>query len=175
MYNLKTNFTPLFDYVAWKAIFALVVAGVTSFFTNDYVVYFLYFVALVVLDVFTKHLSISANHIAKLKGIDKTKIPFSKKFYGIYLASNDGVITSLMMRDKITTKLYTYLLVIAAAVLTDSLCCGVQGGDGFILYKLSVAYLGATEFMSILENLRDGGNNVAKKLLEIVKKKVDKL
>lgn len=174
MMYIKQNILSLLDYFQWKVILTLLGTSILSFVTSNDAIYFYIFSLLVILDVFTKQLSLASQYVAKTRDIAITEVPFRAKFYGIYLAFNEGVIRSLVMRDKIASKLATYLLVIVGAILTDSLCFGVVNDGDFILYKLAVAYLAVTEFISILENLRDGGNSQAEKLLVIVKKKVEK-
>lgn len=174
MFDFKINLIKLMDNFEIKAGLSVLWSILLTFFTSSDVIYFLLFSLLVILDVATKQLSLATEYIAETKGVNVVDVPFKAKFYGVYLAFNDGIIKSLIMRDKITSKLFTYLTVIGASILTDSLCVGIQGEDSYILYKLSVAYLGATEFLSILENLRDGGNPLAEKLLAVVKKKIDK-
>lgn len=174
MFNIKENLETLCDCFSLKVIFSVATTTLMSFITSSDVIYFLLFSVLVILDVLTKQLSLSTKYIAEKRKIELTEVPFMAKFYGIYLAFNEGIIKSIIMRDKITSKLSTYLMVISASIITDGLCWGVEGENSYILYKLSVAYLGATEFLSILENMRDGGNQMAEKLLVVVKKKIDK-
>ncbi len=174
MIALKHTLHNLTDLLSVKLFITFVYTSLVAFFTNSDVIYFMVFTLLVVVDVITKNLSLGAQYVADERGAKVTDVPFTAKAYGVILAFNAGIIKSITMRDKITSKLGTYLIIIVASILTDSLCTGIEGNGEYILYKLSVAYLGATEFLSILENLRDGGNPLAEKLLTVARKKLDK-
>ncbi len=171
--ELQCNLSGLCANGGLKVIGASIVTGVTSFFSNDFFVYFIYFVVLVVLDLFTKQLSLSARYLAKKKGVDVADINLKAKFLGVAPAFDAGAINSLYMRDKFSKKLLTYLLVVGSAFFTDCMICG--GSDNFIFFKLSVAYLAVSEFLSVLENLRDCGNERLGRLIELINKKVDKV
>ncbi len=171
--DVQTNLHALTCNGGVKLIGASILTGVTSFFSHEFFIYFLYFVVLVILDLFTKQISLSANYLAKKRGVEVGTISLKAKVLGVAPAFNDGAINSFYMRDKFSKKLVTYLLVVGSAFFTDCMLCGIK--EDFIFFKLAVAYLAVSELLSVLENLRDCGNERLGKLIELINKKVDKV
>ena len=72
------------------------------------------------------------------------------------------------MRKPFCDKVLTYLVATFAAWLAD-LFTGTP-----ILMKFAWLYLSGAEFLSILENMRDGGNGAMGKFLSLIEDKVKK-
>ena len=77
-------------------------------------------------------------------------------------------VSSRFCRNGFFYKLLTYTIATAAGF-----CWDFMTGAGFAV-NLVWMYLGASEFLSILENMRDGGNVAMGRFLELVKDKVEK-
>lgn len=173
--GIQNNLTKLADNGGIKIIGAIGLTGATQFFTSDFMIFFLYFIVLVVLDLLTKQLSLSAKYLARRKEVDESEITLLAKFLGIVPAFNAGVINSLYMRDKFTKKLLTYMLVVGSAFITDCMVCGSHQTDDFIFFKLAITYLATNELLSILENLRDSGNKQIGRLVTLIDSKLGKI
>ena len=82
----------------------------------------------------------------------------------------EWLISSKHMRKPFVTKVLTYCLATASAWGFD-----FMAGNYAFAVNLVWLYLGSVEFLSILENMRDGGNSTISGLLELVQSKVDAL
>ena len=72
------------------------------------------------------------------------------------------------MRKGFVQKVLSYVLATFAAVLLDEM-----SGQRKFAVSLVWLYLGSSEFLSILENLRDGGNVMLGKFLDLVRTKIE--
>ena len=90
------------------------------------------------------------------------------KWMNIPLAFDDGYINSEHGRKPFCTKVFTYVAATGAAYLFD-----LMAGTPNFAVHLVWLYLGSNEFLSILENLRDGGNESMGKFLALVETKVN--
>lgn len=127
------------------------------------------FIMLVFLDLITKWSAISYQMLIDL-GASPDNISGSDKYIAIPVAWGKGLINSKHMRKPFVTKVLTYCLATAGAW-----CFDFMSGNYAFAVNLVWLYLGSVEFLSILENMRDGGNSTISGLLELVQSKVDAL
>lgn len=148
----------------WGAKVGLSVALTIAY--EDHAQIFAAFVALVCLDLATKWLSLSRQHLIDT-GVDQPSLWHA--FWNVKRARRAGYIKSDIMRKRFVPKILTYLAVVAAAVTLD-----------FILLKthapafastLVIGYLSLTEFISILENMQHSGIEEAGALVEMARRR----
>lgn len=125
------------------------------------------FILLVFLDLLTKWATIGYQMLIDL-GASPENISGSDKYLAIPAAWGKGLISSKHMRKPFVTKVLTYCLATAAAW-----CFDFMAGQYAFAVNLVWLYLGSVEFLSILENMRDGGNSTVTGLLDIVHSKID--
>lgn len=125
------------------------------------------FIILVFLDLITKWASISYQMLLDL-GANQENISGFDKYIAIPAAWGKGLISSKHMRKPFITKVLTYCLATGAAW-----CFDFMAGNYAFAVNLVWLYLGSVEFLSILENMRDGGNSTVTGLLDIVHSKID--
>lgn len=125
------------------------------------------FILLVLLDLITKWAAIGYQMLVDL-GANPENISGSDKYIAIPAAWGKGLISSKHMRKPFVTKVLTYCLATAAAW-----CFDFMAGQYAFAVNLVWLYLGSVEFLSILENMRDGGNSTVTGLLDIVHSKID--
>jgi len=124
------------------------------------------FAALVCVDLLTKWLSLSRQHL-----IDRgrKKIHFWACLKNIPKARRAGDIRSEEMRTRFVAKMLTYFGVVAAAWLVDSMC--LHAGAPTVAVVVVVGYLSVTELLSILENLQKSNVEGAGELYDLIRKK----
>lgn len=127
------------------------------------------FILLVFIDLITKWSAISYQMLIDI-GANPDNISASDKYIAIPAAWGKGLINSKHMRKPFVTKVLTYCLATAGAW-----CFDFMAGNYAFAVNLVWLYLGSVEFLSILENMRDGGNSTISGLLELVQSKVDAL
>lgn len=125
------------------------------------------FIILVFLDLITRWAAISYQMLIDM-GAKPDNISGWDKYIAIPAAWGKGIISSKHMRKPFITKVLTYCLATGAAW-----CFDYMAGNYAFAVKLVWLYLGSVEFLSILENMRDGGNNTISDLLDLVHSKVD--
>ena len=125
------------------------------------------FILLVFLDLITKWAAISYQMLIDM-GASPDNISGSDKYIAIPVAWGKGLISSKHMRKPFVTKVLTYCLATGAAW-----CFDYMAGAYAFAVNLVWLYLGSVEFLSILENMRDGGNTAIAGLLDVVHAKVD--
>ena len=125
------------------------------------------FILLVFIDLLTKWAAIGYQMLLDL-GASPENISGSDKYIAIPAAWGKGLISSNHMRKPFVTKVLTYCLATAAAW-----CFDFMAGNYAFAVNLVWLYLGSVEFLSILENMRDGGNSTVTGLLDIVHSKID--
>lgn len=127
------------------------------------------FIMLVFLDLITRWAAIGYQMLIDM-GANPDNISASDKYIAIPAAWGKGLINSKHMRKPFVTKVLTYCLATAGAW-----CFDFMSGNYAFAVNLVWLYLGSVEFLSILENMRDGGNSTISGLLELVQSKVDAL
>lgn len=125
------------------------------------------FILLVFLDLITKWAAISYQMLIDL-GASPDNISGSDKYIAIPAAWGKGLISSKHMRKPFVTKVLTYCLATGAAW-----CFDYMAGQYAFAVNIVWLYLGSVELLSILENMRDGGNTTISGLLDVVHARVD--
>ncbi|WP_459540358.1 phage holin family protein [Negativicoccus succinicivorans] len=125
------------------------------------------FILLVLIDLTTKWSAITYQMLIE-KGAKPENISGFDKWIAIPVAFAEGRVSSRFCRNGFFYKLLTYTIATAAGF-----CWDFMTGAGFAV-NLVWMYLGASEFLSILENMRDGGNVAMGRFLDLVKDKVEK-
>lgn len=126
------------------------------------------FILLVFIDLFTKWASIAYKMLVDEFGYDPEKIATWEKYRAIPVAFEKQLIASKYMRKGFIGKVMTYVAATMAAILFDEM-----SGQKQFAVSLVWLYLGSSEFLSILENLRDGGNVSMGKFLDLIKTKIE--
>ena len=127
------------------------------------------FIMLVFLDLLTKWSAIGYQMLIDM-GANPENIGGMDKYIAIPAAWGKGLISSKHMRKPFITKVLTYCLATAGAW-----CFDFMAGQYAFAVNLVWLYLASVEFLSILENMRDGGNSTITGLLDIVHSKIDML
>lgn len=125
------------------------------------------FIILVFLDLITRWAAISYQMLIDM-GANPENISGYDKYITIPAAWGKGIISSKHMRKPFVTKVLTYCLATGAAW-----CFDYMAGAYAFAVNLVWLYLGSVEFLSILENMRDGGNRTIAGLLDVVHSKID--
>lgn len=125
------------------------------------------FIMLVFLDLITKWSAIGYKMLVDL-GASPENISGSDKYLAIPAAWGKGLISSKHMRKPFVTKVLTYCLATAGAW-----CFDFMAGQYAFAVNLVWLYLASVEFLSILENMRDGGNQTIAGLLDLVRSRLD--
>lgn len=125
------------------------------------------FIILVFLDLITKWSAIGYKMLIDM-GASPENISGYSKYIAIPAAWGKGLISSKHMRKPFVTKVLTYCLATGGAW-----CFDFMAGNYAFAVNLVWLYLGSVEFLSIMENMRDGGNTVVAGLLELVQAKID--
>lgn len=126
------------------------------------------FILLVFVDLFTKWAAIAYKMLIDEYGYKVEEIAVWEKYRAIPLAFDKGLISSRFMRKGFVFKVATYVAATLAAFLFDEM-----SGQKQFAVTLVWLYLGSCEFLSIMENLRDGGNAVLGKFLDLVRTKIE--
>lgn len=125
------------------------------------------FVLLVFIDLLTKWASLGYKMLVDM-GANPDNLSMADKYIAIPAAWGKGIISSKHMRKPFVTKVLTYCLATAGAY-----CFDFMAGNYAFAVNLVWLYLGSVEFLSILENMRDGGNTTISGLLDVVHARVD--
>ena len=125
------------------------------------------FVMLVFLDLLTKWSAIGYQMLIDMGGKPENISGYAK-YIAIPAAWGKGLISSKHMRKPFITKVLTYCIATAGAW-----CFDFMAGNYAFAVNLVWLYLASVEFLSILENMRDGGNTTITGLLELVQSKID--
>ncbi len=125
------------------------------------------FIILVFLDLITRWAAIGYQMLIDL-GANPETIGGYDKYIAIPAAWGKGLISSKHMRKPFITKVLTYCIATAGAW-----CFDFMAGNYAFAVNLVWLYLASVEFLSILENMRDGGDTTITGLLELVQSKID--
>lgn len=126
------------------------------------------FILLVFVDLLTKWASIAYKMLVDEFGYDPEKIATWEKYRAIPIAFEKQLIASKYMRKGFIGKVMTYVAATIAAILFDEM-----SGQRQFAVSLVWLYLGSSEFLSILENLRDDGNVSMGKFLDLIRTKIE--
>ena len=126
------------------------------------------FILLVFIDLFTKWAAIAYQMLIDEYGYKVEEIAVWEKYRAIPIAFEKGRISSRYMRKGFVFKVATYVAATLAAFLFDEM-----SGQKQFAVSLVWLYLGSCEFLSIMENLRDGGNAMLGKFLDLIRTKIE--
>ncbi len=145
------------------ALAKLPLAGALAYVANNHGTALKAFVLLIVIDLLTKYISLSAERLTK------KELPGGlwRSLLGIWKAFKEGYIKSELMKTKFAGKLLLYMILVGTAVNIDEM----TGGEGVFL-RAAWYYLAATEGISIIENLRDAGVQSLDPLLAFIRSKL---
>lgn len=120
------------------------------------------FILLVVIDLFTKWISLSHQMLeATQKDADLVS-----SIRGIPEAHRQGIINSNVMRKMFFSKMLMYIILVGAGSIVDKEM--VLTSKPPEIMPLVIVYLSLTEFLSILENLDDAGVSAVSQLVSII-------
>lgn len=148
----------------WGAKVGLSVALTIAY--EDHAQIFAAFVALVCLDLATKWLSLSRQHLVDT-GVDQPSL--WQAFWNVKKARRAGYIKSDIMRKRFVPKILTYFGVVSAALMLDFIL--VKTHAPAFAATLVIGYLSLTEFISILENMQSSGIDEAGALVEMARRR----
>lgn len=145
------------------ALAKLPLAGALAYILHNHGTALGSFVGLVLIDLLTKYLALSALRLSD------NKLPggLFRSLLGIWKAFKDGYIKSELMKTKFAGKILLYMILVSSAVNIDVMA----GGEGVFL-RAAWYYLAATEGISIIENLRDAGVQSLDPLLAFIRSKL---
>lgn len=149
---------------AW--MFKACTASIIAIVAHTHFQMFIAFGVLVFIDLLTKWLSLSRQHL--IDGGRENPHVWAC-FWNINKAHKAGYIRSEEMRTRFVTKMLTYLGVVAAARIVDWMCA--NSGAPTVAVVVVVGYLSMTELLSILENMQRSGVEEAGALYELINKK----
>lgn len=122
---------------------------------------------LLVLDIITKWFAISNQYLVS-QGIQQEEITTIDKFRGWIPAFRAGKITTAHLGTGFLSKMIQYALLLTAAVMIDS----AFGNTGVVLgmkaITFTIGYTCYSEFLSIVENMRDSGVAHMDKLMDLL-------
>lgn len=157
---------------AWPAKMAGMLIGfVLSEMFQLHLLLFILFGALEFVDCLTKWLALAHEMLVDKDAAAKPTLWDCIR--GIPAAHRRGYIKSEIMRKQFFDKMLTYLILILAAGIGDYTMRLTHRPDIFL--SLVVAYISATEFISVLENLNEAGVSMAAAMLNFVKAKTKEL
>lgn len=121
------------------------------------------FGCVVFLDLFTRWLALSHQHLVT----HKQEATLVDCLYGIPSAHQAGLISSYVMRKTFFSKMITYLVLIIGASIVDYM---IKGSGGSVMaVSLVITYLSMTELLSIVENLDEAGVSAMHDLIDLIK------
>ncbi len=164
---IQNAFNGLMDSFALKATLSILASVAIWLLGLKHVQVLGVFILLVFIDLFTKWYSIAYQMLVSM-GAKPDNLSAGDKIIAVPVAFGNGLISSKHMRKPFISKVFTYVAATAAAWCFDFMAQPY----GFAV-TLVWTYLGAVEFTSIMENMRDAGNASMAKLLELFNEKVD--
>lgn len=140
---------------------------ILSFHQSDYAYVAQGIFWLLVLDIITKWFAISNQYLIE-QGIPPENITTIDKFRGWIPAFRAGKITTSHLGTGFLSKMIQYALLLSAAVMIDH----AFGNSGIVLgmkaITFTIGYTCYSEFLSIVENMRDSGVPHMDKLMDLL-------
>lgn len=171
IHSIIDSFDVFFSSFLLKSFFGICLGGIMYLLHVKHVQVFALFVLLVLIDLFTKWAAVAYQMLIE-KGTDPEKIYLKDKYLGIALAFAEKRIGSQYMKKGFVNKLIIYGSATITAFLVDEVI-HLSSNTEFVL-NLTWLYLAGSEFLSILENMRDGGNTTMGKFLDTVKEQIQR-
>ena len=133
---------------------------------EDHAQIFAAFFLLVCVDLVTKWLSLSRQHLVDT-GVEEPSLWHS--FWNMRAARRAGYIKSDIMRKRFIPKILTYFGVVGAAAMLDFIL--IKAHAPAFAVTLGVGYLSLTEFVSILENMQASGVKEVGELVDMARRR----
>ena len=126
------------------------------------------FSLLVILDLFTKLISLSYGYMVSSAAAEADFFN-ACKLSNMAKARRMGIIKSRIMKTQFVGKILTYVFVVATCLMVDKMVRESGGVGGFT--TLAIGYLAMTELLSIVENLSESGVSSMQGLYDLIKRK----
>ena len=150
-----------------KAIFGVVLALLTEYINSEYIIVVQSLFWLTILDIITKFFAISNKNLID-KGIPQEQISTWDKFVGWLLAFNERKITSAAMTLGFVSKMIQFAIILTAAYYIDNSLNSMKIQLPVNAVTFCIGYIFYSEFLSIVENMRDSGVAHMDKLCELL-------
>lgn len=155
------------NYWETKSVAGCVIALLVEFNRSDYAVVVQSIFWLVILDILSKFFAISNQNLIQ-HGVSPDLITTRDKFLGWLLAFRDKKITTAQMTDGFITKMIYFSIILLAANLIDNTLCQSEINLPISVVTFCIGYIMYSEFLSIVENLRDSGVPHMDRLIELL-------
>ena len=150
-----------------KVVAGTALSLILSFHQSDYAYVAQGIFWLLVLDIITKWFAISNQYLIE-QGIPQEDITTIDKFRGWIPAFRAGKITTANLGTGFLSKMIQYALLLSAAVMIDH----AFGNSGIVLgmkaVTFTIGYTCYSEFLSIIENMRDSGVSHMDTLMDLL-------
>lgn len=157
----------LLDLWEIKVVAGTALSLILSFHQSDYAYVAQGIFWLLVLDIITKWFAISNQYLIE-QGIPQEDITTIDKFRGWIPAFRAGKITTANLGTGFLSKMIQYALLLSAAVMIDH----AFGNSGIVLgmkaITFTIGYTCYSEFLSIVENMRDSGVSHMDTLMDLL-------
>lgn len=150
-----------------KVMFGAVLTLLTEYNNSEYITVTQSIFWLVILDIITKFFAISNKHLVD-KGIPQEQISTWDKFVGWLLAFNEHKITSAAMTLGFVSKIIQFAIILTAAYYIDNSLNSMKTQLPVNAVTFCIGYIIYSEFLSIVENMRDSGVAHMDKLCELL-------
>ena len=150
-----------------KAMFGAVLALLAEYNNSEYITVAQSIFWLVILDIITKFFAISNKNLID-KGVPQEQISTWDKFVGWLLAFHEHKITSAAMTLGFVSKITQFAIILTAAYYIDNSINSMKTQLPVNAVTFCVGYIFYSEFLSIVENMRDSGVAHMDKLCELL-------
>ncbi len=150
-----------------KAMFGGVLTLLIEYNNSGYITVAQSIFWLAILDIITKFFAISNKNLID-KGIPQEQISTCDKFVGWLLAFNEHKITSAAMTLGFVSKIIQFAIILTAAYYIDNSLNSTKTQLPVNAVTFCVGYIFYSEFLSIVENMRDSGVAHMDKLCELL-------
>lgn len=150
-----------------KTMFGVGLTLLTEYINSEYITFAQSFFWLAILDIITRFFAISNKNLID-KGIPQEQISAWDKFTGLLLAFNENKITSAAMTLGFVSKIIQFAVILTAAYFIDNSLNSMKTQLPVNAVTFCVGYIFYSEFLSIVENMRDSGVAHMDKLCELL-------
>ena len=157
----------LFEHWQSKAMFGAGLTLLTKYSNSEYITVAQSFFWLAILDIITKFFAISNKNLID-KGIPQEQISTWDKFVGWLLAFHEHKITSAAMMLGFVSKIIQFAIILTAAYYIDNSLNSMKTQLPVNAVTFCIGFIVYSEFLSIVENMRDSGVAHMDKLCELL-------
>lgn len=150
-----------------KAMFGGVLTLLIEYNNSGYITVAQSIFWLAILDIITKFFAISNKNLID-KGVPQEQISTWDKFVGWFLAFNEQKITSAAMTLGFVSKIIQFAIILTAAYYIDNSLNSINTQLPVNAVTFCIGYIFYSEFLSIVENMRDSGVAHMDKLCELL-------